>query len=110
MPKSYDIPALVPELEKVKEMVKTNSLEGFEESVKALWEYDLVEEVGRCGVRGLFVVGEGDGVLPKSMKGMADSLGGGGAMLEIIKEAGHLPMVEKPVEFGKVVEGFLGGL
>lgn len=59
-------------------MVKTNRLEGFKESVRALWEYDLVDEVARNkgDVKGLFIVGEGDGVLPKSMKAMADSLGG----------------------------------
>lgn len=94
-------------------MVKTNDLEGFKESVKALWEYDLVDEVKRAEKSGLFVVGEGDGVLPKGMKDMAAGYGsevgkGGETKCVVIEGAGHLPMVEKSLEFAGVVEGFLG--
>lgn len=105
---SYENPALTPKLEAVKQMVASNSLEGFRHSVKALWEYDLKEEMKGAGVEGMFLVGSADGVLPKSMKDMAEEYGRGGGKYEIIEGAGHLPMVEKPEKFAKVVNGFLG--
>ena len=91
----------------VKEMVRTNSLEGFKKSVEALFQYDLKEEMKTSEVKGLFVVGSGDGVLPGTMKEMASSYGKNGAGYEIIEGAGHLPMVEKPKEFAEVVTKFL---
>lgn len=96
-----------PEMERIKEMVETNSLEGFRRSVRALFEYDLKEEMKGCGVKGMFVVGGGDGVLPGTMKGMAGAYGKGGAEYRVVENAGHLPMVEKPEEFARIVEGFL---
>ncbi|MCJ1281947.1 hypothetical protein MMC26_001270 [Xylographa opegraphella] len=94
------------EYERVKAVVAANSLEGFRRSVEALFEYDVREEMSACKVRGLFVVGGEDGVLPKTMKEMAGNLGGG-AELEVIPSAGHLPMVEQPKEFARVVGEFL---
>jgi len=112
VPSSYENAGTKSEIERVKEMVKTNDLEGFKESVKALWEYDLSDEVKRSGMKGLFVVGGSDGALPKSMKGMAEVFGSesggkGRAELVVIEGAGHLPMVEKSDDFTKVVESFL---
>ncbi|MCJ1431801.1 hypothetical protein MMC27_001156 [Xylographa pallens] len=92
--------------ERVKGVVAANSLEGFRRSVEALFEYDVREEMGGCQVRGLFVVGGEDGVLPKTMAEMARGLGGG-AELKVVPGAGHLPMVEEPEAFARVVEAFL---
>ena len=92
----------------VKEMVKSNSFDGFKKSVEALFEYDLKKEMESCKVKGMFVVGSGDGVLPGTMKEMADSYGSTGAKYEVIDGAGHLPMVEKPEAFADVVTKFLG--
>ena len=80
--------------------------------VKALYEYDLREEMKTARVRGLFVVGAQDGVLPDAMRGMADGYGGGGLVAEcvVIEGAGHLPMVERVGEFGEVVGRFLSSL
>ncbi|KAM3071785.1 hypothetical protein ACMFMG_009644 [Clarireedia jacksonii] len=108
---NYSDPELRERFEEVKKMVEDNSLEGFEKGVKALYEYDVRGEMGEAEVRkGLFVVGGSDGVLPKTMKGMAESYREkhGGAECVIVEGAGHLPMVEKPVEFAGVVERFLG--
>jgi len=66
---SYEDPALEKVCLSVKEMVKTNSLEGFKKSVNALFEYDLKEEMKSANVKAMFVVGgrcapwhdEGDG-------------------------------------------------
>ncbi|TVY84713.1 3-oxoadipate enol-lactonase [Lachnellula suecica] len=97
-----------PEMERIKEMVETNSLEGFKSSVRALFEYDLKEEMKSSKVKGMFLVGGGDGVLPGAMKEMAATYGASGAEYKVIEQAGHLPMVEKPEEFASVVAGFLG--
>lgn len=107
VPDSYNDPELQPKLLEVREMVKTNSLEGFKGSVRALFEYDLKEEMKTSEVKGMFVVGSGDGVLPGTMKEMAGAYGKSGAVYEVIEGAGHLPMVEKPEEFAKVVTKFL---
>jgi pimeloyl-ACP methyl ester carboxylesterase len=108
---NYKDPVLKERFEEVKKMVEENSLEGFEKGVKALYEYDVRGEMGDAEVKkGLFVVGGSDGVLPKTMKGMAGSYRekDGGVDCVVVEGAGHLPMVEKPAEFAKVVEEFLG--
>lgn len=107
VPQSYAVPELVPTLERVKGMVQSNSLEGFKESVQALWEYDLTPLMKESKVKGAFVVGSGDGVLPGVMKKMAEGYGEGGAEYIVIEGAGHLPMVEKPKEFAEAVTKFL---
>ncbi|MCJ1389733.1 hypothetical protein MMC18_002590 [Xylographa bjoerkii] len=92
--------------ERVKGLVAGNSLEGFRRGVAALYEYDMREEMRGCRVRGLLVVGGEDGVLPQTMAEMAKGLAGG-AGLRVVPAAGHLPMVEEPGEFARVVGEFL---
>jgi pimeloyl-ACP methyl ester carboxylesterase len=104
---SYDGGAMEKTCNEVKEMVKTNSLEGFKKSVVALFEYDLKEEMKTSKVKGMFLVGSGDGVLPGTMKEMAGAYGSSGAGYTVIDGAGHLPMVEKPEKFAEVVTHFL---
>ncbi|KAJ5041781.1 uncharacterized protein L3040_005349 [Drepanopeziza brunnea f. sp. 'multigermtubi'] len=115
VPESYDGGAMEKTCLRVKEMVKSNSLEGFKSSVNALFEYDLREAMRGSQVKGAFVVGSKDGVLPGTMKEMAAAYGegagagaGAGAAYEVIDGAGHLPMVEKPGVFADVVTRFLG--
>lgn len=109
VPASYEDEKLAVEIARVKDMVRTNSLEGFKASVKALHEYDIRGKMSGFKGKGAFLVGEGDGVLPKTMKeNMAEKLGGG-AHLEVVKGAGHLPMVERPEEVARFVKGFLEG-
>ncbi|KAL5335877.1 Alpha/Beta hydrolase protein [Aspergillus crustosus] len=99
-----DVPA------RIKEVVRNNSLAGFKKAMQALCAYDIRERMGGAKVRGLFVAGEADGVLPKTMAQMAEDLrvdGGVGAELRIVSGAGHLPMVENVEGFLGVVEGYL---
>ncbi|KAJ9665110.1 hypothetical protein H2201_004770 [Coniosporium apollinis] len=103
---SYDKGSMEKEIERVKTMVRTNSLEGFKKSVVALYAYDVREEMKESKVKGAFVVGGGDGVLPKTMKQMAADYGNG-AEYVVIEGAGHLPMVEKPQEVAEAVLRFL---
>lgn len=108
VPSSYSDAQLAPKLERVKHFVKTNSLAGFKDSVKALHEYDIRERMADYKGKGAFLVGAEDGILPKSMKeNMADKLGSG-VELKVVEGAGHLPMVEKPEEVAQFVAGFLG--
>ncbi|RDL31126.1 uncharacterized protein BP5553_09915 [Venustampulla echinocandica] len=104
---NYDGKDMERKVGEVKSMVATNSLEGFKKSVRALFEYDMRDEMKNSAVKGMFVVGGSDGALPGSMKDMAASYGQGGARFEVIGNAGHLPMVEKPEEFSRVVSSFL---
>lgn len=104
---SYDGGPLEKKLGEVKKMVKTNSLAGFKKSVEALFDYDLKAEMKDSKVKGAFVVGSRDGVLPGTMKEMASAYGANGAAYQAIEAAGHLPMVEKPQEFTDFVGKFL---
>ena len=96
-------------MEKVIYIVAGNSLDGFKKSVNALMEYDMRDLMKGAEVPALFVVGSLDGVLPDTMKGMAEEYAGGGgkARLEVVEGAGHLPMLQRPKEFLEAVEGFL---
>jgi pimeloyl-ACP methyl ester carboxylesterase len=104
---SYADAELKKEIAKVKEMIVTNSLSGFRDSVRALYQYDFRDAMKSFRGKGAFLVGAGDGVLPKTMKDMSEGLGGS-VELKVVEAAGHLPMVEQPrdvAEFvAKVVE------
>ncbi|KAL2821144.1 Alpha/Beta hydrolase protein [Aspergillus granulosus] len=105
---SYETQPNVPA--KVKEVVRNNSLVGFKTAMQALCAYDVRERMANAKVRGLFVAGEGDGVLPKTMAQMAADLkveGAPPAELKIVPKAGHLPMVEQPEAFASVVNEYL---
>ncbi|CAI6300928.1 unnamed protein product [Periconia digitata] len=106
--KSYASSTLAPKIEEVKEMVRTNSLAGFKDSVKALYKYDFRDEMKGFEGKGMFLVGGGDGVLPKTMREMAEGLGKG-VELKVVEDAGHLPMVEKPGEVAGLIKEFLEG-
>lgn len=106
---SYDDAELAKKIQRVKDMVKTNSLSGFRDSVKALHQYDIRDKMAGYQGKGAFLVGAGDGVLPKTMKeNMADKLGSG-VELKVVEGAGHLPMVERPQEVAQFVAKFLEG-
>jgi pimeloyl-ACP methyl ester carboxylesterase len=105
---SYESATISPRIERTKEMVMTNSLDGFKKSVNALYEYDFRDAMAAYEGKGVFVVGAGDGVLPKTMREMAGKLGKG-TRLEVVEGAGHLPMVEKPEVVAGFVARFLEG-
>jgi pimeloyl-ACP methyl ester carboxylesterase len=105
---SYEDAELAKKIARVKDMVAHNSLPGFRDSVKALHQYDIRGKMADYKGKGAFLVGAGDGVLPKTMKeNMADKLGSG-VELKVVEGAGHLPMVEKPEEVARFVAEFLG--
>ncbi|KAI9696525.1 MAG: hypothetical protein M1820_008153 [Bogoriella megaspora] len=103
---SYDGAGLERKVERVKSMVHNNSREGFKKGVQALYAYDMKDEMKQAKIKAAFVVGGGDGVLPKTMKEMSDEYGKG-AEYFVVEGAGHLPMVEKPKEVAQFASKFL---
>jgi pimeloyl-ACP methyl ester carboxylesterase len=91
----------------VKSMVSSNTLHGFSKGVKALFKYDLTDKMSSGTVKGLFVSGAQDGVLPETMKKMAADYGDGSSNLVLIEAAGHLPMTERPEPFAQEIAKFL---
>ncbi|KAH7112825.1 alpha/beta hydrolase-like protein [Dendryphion nanum] len=106
---SYADPETLSRITQVKDMVSTNSLPGFKAAVNALYAYDFRPQMRGFKGKGAFLVGEKDGVLPETMKGMAEALGEKGTVLGTIGGAGHLPMVERPQETGEWVKGYFEG-
>jgi pimeloyl-ACP methyl ester carboxylesterase len=99
------------QIRQVSGMVRENSLVGFQKSVEALFEYDLRDKMKESAAQGAFLVGAGDGILPKTMKEMVDQMGPKAKVeFHVIDEAGHLPMVEQPRRFAQAVEDFLAHL
>ncbi len=64
---------------------------------------------GLSGLPTLVIVGDEDEVVPPSVaRGMADAIPG--ASLVVIRSAGHLPAIERPVETTDAIQAFLEGL
>jgi pimeloyl-ACP methyl ester carboxylesterase len=89
--------------EKTLAMVRQASLEGFEQNAGALSNYDLREKLDGIATPGLLVAGEGDGKLPEVMQ----KFGIPETRFEVVKAAGHLPMLENHEGFMEVLGGFL---
>lgn len=105
VPENYSDTALAARFGSVKEMVASNSLEGFAKSVEALWEYDMTSKLEECKVKAGIFVGAKDGGLPASMEKLAGQIPG--AKFVKIENTGHLPMVEQPEVFAEEVTKFL---
>ncbi|KAF2728761.1 alpha/beta-hydrolase [Polyplosphaeria fusca] len=92
-------------IEEVKQMVKGNNLEGFKEGVQALYKYNLSGGMGLYKGKGGLLAGAEDGILPETMRGMAQDYG---VELRVVEGAGHLPMVERPREVAEFVARVFG--
>jgi 3-oxoadipate enol-lactonase len=89
----------------VERMILATSLPGFEGGAHALCDYDLQDALLSLDVPALFIVGTKDGVLPDSMRRFSATAPD--ARFTVIEGSGHLPMVENPPAFLKVVTAFL---
>lgn len=72
---------------------------------RELPRYDLTDWLGELRVRTLLISGSRDGYA-QDMKRMLSRIPG--ARLEIIEEAGHMPFLEAPERFTRMLAGFLG--
>ena len=95
----------------IHEMITGTTVEGFETSARSLQGYDVMPGLldGLKGKKLLLMVGERDGMLPTSMKGLADKLKGEGVDVEfeVVLGSGHLPMVDEPRAWLDIVDKFL---
>ena len=94
-----------PVLAKVRQMIAATPAGGYIACSKALEKFDFRESVKGIAVPTLFVVGVLDGVMPQAMREMHQALGG--SHFREIAEAGHLPNVEQPEEFNRILADFL---
>lgn len=100
----HDTERLSPEL--AAEVMPLMAADGFVEAVVAGGAVAGDSGVERVTTRTLLVWGRHDLILPvRSAEELAAKLRDG--RLEVIEDAGHAPMIERPEEFNELVEGFL---
>jgi len=87
-------------------MLLRNDIEGYAGVCAALRDADLTESTRALKVPTLCVAGEHDATTsPAIMRTTADLIDG--ARLEVIRDAGHIPCVERPKEVAGLIAGFL---
>jgi 3-oxoadipate enol-lactonase len=72
-----------------------------------LTNYDIRGQISKIKVPTLIVAGEKDWSIPMKMSRFMNK-GIEGSKLEVIPNCGHLPMIEGPEDFNKILTGFLG--
>ncbi|KAG0144581.1 hypothetical protein CROQUDRAFT_64865 [Cronartium quercuum f. sp. fusiforme G11] len=87
----------------IRRMIERTSIEGFRAGAAALCDYKI-DESKLDGSKILLLAGQYDGALPDVLKGLGERIG---ARFETVNGAGHLPMLDQPATFLKVVEPFL---
>jgi 3-oxoadipate enol-lactonase len=86
-------------------MLLRNDIEGYAGVCAALRDADLTESTRALKVPTLCVAGEHDATTsPAIMRTTADLIDG--ARLEIVRDAGHIPCVERPKEVAGLIGGF----
>jgi pimeloyl-ACP methyl ester carboxylesterase len=94
-------------LQMLLDMMSSTPLLGFEAGARALQDYDLIADglLDIGGVQTLLIAGEKDGTLPKVLKELTPKFKAGHlfASFEQIAGSGHLPMLDNPEEFSRLV-------
>jgi pimeloyl-ACP methyl ester carboxylesterase len=80
---------------------------GFPDAIRTLVGYDIRERLGEIEVPTLIVWGRNDRVVPVPAA-YSYQRRIPGARLEIFEHTGHLPQLERPARFNRLVEEFLG--
>jgi 3-oxoadipate enol-lactonase len=95
-----------PDFQGYRAMLLRNDVEGYAGVCAALRDADLTESTRALKVPALCVAGEHDATTsPKLMQATVDLISG--ARLEVVKNAGHIPCVERPEEVAGLIAGFL---
>ena len=98
--------AAIPGTAIVRDMLIATSVEGWTGCAAAIAGADFYTPTASLSLPTLAIAGANDGTTPPDLvRETADLIRG--ARFEIIRGAGHLPMVEKPVEYAALIAGFL---
>jgi 3-oxoadipate enol-lactonase len=95
-----------PHLDKVRAMIRATPVKGFIGCAAALADHDYNAKVGTVTCPVLFMVGEKDGTTPAAMKDMQARLPG--SRYVELPGAGHISNMDRPAEFTRAIEEFLG--
>jgi len=90
---------------RVRAMIRHTPFDGFVRAVAALQDFDCRADLARIACPTLLIAGAMDGTMPAGMRRMADEIAG--AEFALIEAAGHLPNIERPAAFNRVLAGFL---
>jgi pimeloyl-ACP methyl ester carboxylesterase len=80
---------------------------GYYDAMTTLWGYDIRDRLGEIEVPTLVVWGRNDRVVPIPAALSYKKLIGENAELVIFDHCGHVPQIERPVRFNRVVREFL---
>jgi pimeloyl-ACP methyl ester carboxylesterase len=88
-------------------VVPALSSPGYYDALTTLWGYDIRDRLEEIGVPTLIVWGRNDRVVPAPAAVSYKKRIGENAELVIFDRCGHVPQIERPVRFNRVIEGFL---
>ena len=89
------------------ELVRGTGAPGFMPALKALLDHSYRDQLPRIEVPVLVVWGRNDMLVPRGDAREYVELIGDNARREMFEDTGHLPMIERPSRFNRVVEDFL---
>jgi pimeloyl-ACP methyl ester carboxylesterase len=82
---------------------------GYYDALTTLWGYDIRDRLEEIEVPTLIVWGRNDRVVPVPAALSYKKRIGANAELEIFDRCGHVPQLERPVRFNRLLERFLAG-
>jgi pimeloyl-ACP methyl ester carboxylesterase len=91
------------------ELVEGASRPGFMQGLKANLEYSFRDRLAQIEVPTLIVWGRNDMIVPVGDAARYQRLIGPNARTEIFEDTGHVPMIERPSKFNRLLEEFLAG-
>jgi 3-oxoadipate enol-lactonase len=90
-----------------KNMLERSPVPGYIKTCEAIREADLADVAKKIKVSSLCIVGSEDkSTLPKDVKDLADLIDG--SEYEVIDSSGHLPCVDNPGAFSRLIIDFMG--
>ena len=91
------------------ELVRGTGAPGFMPALKALLEHSYRDQLPQIEIPVLVVWGRNDMLVPRGDAREYVELIGSNARREMFEDTGHLPMIERPSRFNRLVEEFLAG-
>ncbi|POW11785.1 hypothetical protein PSTT_05000 [Puccinia striiformis] len=95
----------------IQRMIEETDIQGFKAAASALYDYRIDEDRITCNDHHklLLIAGQKDGILPDVLNAFSDRLIKAGKPVQFrsVPGAGHLPMVDQPLQFLNIIEPFL---